>query len=52
MKLYFEKIIILFRLVLIPTGNLMILSANRYIIWSTSTQHLNSADQEKATYAN
>jgi len=38
--------------VLIPTGNLMILSANRYIIWSTSTQHLNSADQEKTTYAN
>jgi len=30
----------------------MILSSNRYIIWSTSTQHLNSASQEKTTYAN
>ena len=40
------------RLVLIPTGNLMILSSNRYIIWSTSTQHLTSASQEKGSYIN
>ena len=30
----------------------MILSSNRYIIWSTSTQHLTSASQEKGSYIN